>query len=396
MTSAVAPLGIRLSPLDVLLFRDGRPFGPTSRVVSKLPLPQTISGALRSELLGSQDFSFNDLQARLRANRSRQLDEPLVESLRNCGAPEWVLQTAVRGPWLALEDAAGGVTPLLAAPANLVRLDLGPAARGIWQAATPLQDPPRWLRPEPDLLPMWLPPGGPAAPGGRNPEYPGGFLTLDGVCKFLLGRLPVDDDWFDDSELYGFDPRIGIEIDADALTSERGKMYGVQFLALRPKIVRPRRPFHGCRIGLYAELLPASADARKSLEQALSGVPAIAVGGEGRYATLSLAASRVLWPESNQQLSRSAWMLATPATLTDADGKSTWRPNLPPGRLQAAALRAGTGVSGWNVTAGGPRATRFAVPAGAMYYVEGHESPFPAAGIEAADEGWGFALQGTW
>jgi len=70
-------------------------------------------------------------------------------------------------------------------------------------------------------------------------------------------------------------------------------------------------------------------------------------------------------------------------------------------RLTAAASGAGVPVSGWDVARNGPRATRFAVPAGACYFVEGGCSPddFLDLGTESAalrQEGWGFALSGTW
>jgi CRISPR-associated protein Cmr3 len=60
-------------------------------------------------------------------------------------------------------------------------------------------------------------------------------------------------------------------------------------------------------------------------------------------------------------------------------------------------------VSGWDVARGGPRETRFAVPAGATYFVDGpgdeelflhHDDPDERRNLRR--EGWGFALQGKW
>ena len=49
-------VGLCLNPLDVLFFRDGRPFEAASRAYGGLPLPRTFAGALRtacSSRLGS-------------------------------------------------------------------------------------------------------------------------------------------------------------------------------------------------------------------------------------------------------------------------------------------------------------------------------------------------------
>jgi CRISPR-associated protein Cmr3 len=56
-------------------------------------------------------------------------------------------------------------------------------------------------------------------------------------------------------------------------------------------------------------------------------------------------------------------------------------------------------VSGWDVARNGPHPTRFAVPAGATYFIEGNFTP--ANGSFCTDEesvaqGWGHALRGTW
>ena len=53
MTGTAAPsrIGIRIEPMDVLMFRDGRPFEATSRVSTGQPTPQTLAGAMRTALL---------------------------------------------------------------------------------------------------------------------------------------------------------------------------------------------------------------------------------------------------------------------------------------------------------------------------------------------------------
>ena len=71
------------------------------------------------------------------------------------------------------------------------------------------------------------------------------------------------------------------------------------------------------------------------------------------------------------------------------------------GHLVAAASGAGVPVSGWDVARNGPKATRFAVPAGAVFFVDGNCSPDDFLNLDSESdalrqEGWGFALPGTW
>ncbi len=56
MATATTWVGLRLDPLDTLFFRDGRPFDAANRVVGGLPNPQTLAGALRTNLLGASGF----------------------------------------------------------------------------------------------------------------------------------------------------------------------------------------------------------------------------------------------------------------------------------------------------------------------------------------------------
>ena len=58
---AGATVGLRIDPLDVLFFRDGRPFTPASRGASGLPTPQTLAGAVRTHLLQHAGCDFDAL-----------------------------------------------------------------------------------------------------------------------------------------------------------------------------------------------------------------------------------------------------------------------------------------------------------------------------------------------
>ena len=114
-------VGLCLNPLDVLFFRDGRPFEAASCAYGGLPLPRTFAGALRTALLQQAGFNLSCL----RQDRDDRSHVPTTRVLLgDRGAPEWILDTTFRGPWLALrEKKAGsesGIVPLLASPATLL------------------------------------------------------------------------------------------------------------------------------------------------------------------------------------------------------------------------------------------------------------------------------------
>jgi CRISPR-associated protein Cmr3 len=119
------------------------------------------------------------------------------------------------------------------------------------------------------------------------------------------------------------------------------------------------------------------------------------LGGEGRHvhATPVQAES---WAEPDPVDGRSAWLLASPAFLP---GPCALPGVPPPARLVAAASGTPIAVSGWDVARGGPHPTRFAVPAGSVYFVEGPFTP-PQQSLctdaEDVAQGWGFVLRGTW
>ena len=151
-------------------------------------------------------------------------------------------------------------------------------------------------------------------------------------------------------------------------------------------------PYHRAEVCLYAEVLPGEG-APANLEGYLA--EPVPLGGEGKY----IRAQRVeacTWPEPDWNRERATWYLATPAFF---DVKTGLPDMLDGVKLRAAASGPGTAVSGWDVARNGPRPTRFAVPAGAVYFVEGAgrctDGPF-RLDVNAFAEGWGFALQGKW
>ncbi len=392
-TQDIRRVGLCIDPLDVLFFRDGRPFDAASRAYGGLPLPRTIAGSLRTALLQRNGFDFSKLQqgspgsSPLSAATTR-------ETLIGLGAPGWILATRFRGPWLALRERSGSaLIPLLPSPATL----LWSKSCKEWCRLYPwTQGLPGWT--DKEILPLWHRKLG-------DPKHPGGYLTLPGIFAFLRGEEPdKKTEWFDENDLFGYDDRTGIRVDAETLTAARGQIYGARFLSLRPRVKK-----EGCgnefEVLLYAEvILPA--EAPQSDHQLVDGP--IPLGGEGKYAGVKTLDEPVGWacPDLPGQHDRSLWLLATPGIFGEraVEGRQSTpadRPDAihPPAKLRAAASLHPQAVSGWDIAMNGPRPTRFAVPTGSVYHVEGDFRP-PGGSLcasqELAAEGWGFALRGVW
>jgi len=363
MAAANTWVGLRLDPLDTLFFRDGRPFDAATRASGGLPQPQTLAGALRTALLARTGFDFAKFARSRKAN-----PEQLRHSLHDCGAPAGVVDAGFRGPWLALASSDKAVSPLLPMPETLKR-----AKGGGWSVAKPVAAVPGWS--DPDLKPLWR-----TVPA--DPKADAELLALDGLKAFLSGGEPADANCVKREELFGYDHRIGIEVDKETFTSADGMLYVISLLSTKPK-------HDGKPVCLYAEMtLPTE------LHEHLKGGLLVPFGGEGKYVQVTKVAEQD-WPKPTAA-AHSMWYLATP-TFFPPTGRPL--PRLP--GLKAAASAAGVPVSGWDVARNSPRATRFAVPAGAVYFVEGGCSAddFLNGGNETAtlrQEGWGFALPGTW
>ena len=234
--SSPTRVGLCLDPLDVLFFRDGRPFDAASRAYGGLPVPRTVAGALRTAMLISGGFDLARLRGRSPVG-SGDGTRTTRDLLASEGAPEWILDARFRGPWLAFmstepKDSAAPL-PLLPVPAALARLDDGKDKPGEWfRSRTREKQPPGWA--DPDLRPLWR-------AGDRRAKHPGGYLTPDGIRQFLEDKVPDDNQWYRDGDLFDYDVRTGIKIDADTLTTAEGQIYGVRMLALRHDVPSKER-----------------------------------------------------------------------------------------------------------------------------------------------------------
>jgi CRISPR-associated protein Cmr3 len=382
-TEKVRLLGLCLDPCDVLFFRDGRPFAAASYGESGMPGPQTLAGALYTRLLeqaGCDANGFKDLGRLIGEGNDFTSAADEV-----CGAG-WIGQVRVRGPWFcrvvqSRQQVADVFTPV---PATLHQPK---SHRG--------QDR-RLVRFDPLEKAISLPGWAPALPTMRAlwstehvaTEPLAGFLTRTGLRVFLEGGVPEvsNDHFLPAEEIFGYDRRTGIGVEADRYTAEKGLIYGARFLALKPGMA------------LYAEVaLPPAAPVAT-----FSGQQGLPLGGEGRHVLLQ-EVEPFGWPDARPRGGQGTLVLLTTPGLFDSSQRGqNWKPVCldEHSRLAAAAVAGYLPVSGWNLATGGPKPNRFAVPAGSVYFLEGTAEDLPsdclADNPEDRLQGWGCFVRGVW
>jgi len=361
-------LAFYLEPMDVLFFRDARPLDASTRGISGLPMPQTLSGALRTAFLRKYECDFAKLAANAKKYRI------FAEVLESTGVPAWIAELRVKGPWLARLNSSGEVNEVFVpVPAILKETKANNKEKKVFRLH-PLSKIklPSWQPPEEGLYPLWHWENQPLKPVK-------GYLSLKGLTNFLSGGTPEPEDIKERDKLYGFDIRTGIQIDYRSQTSAEGLIYGASFLAL------------GKKVGFYTELvLPPEAPS-----DAFDGISLIPLGGEGKYVKIS-SCNRVSWPEPQLRSDAQKFLLllTTPGIFVDG-----WRPKFLRGRLAAAAVTGYVPVSGWDLARGGPKPSRFAASAGSVYFLNNSINELPdslADDPEDRLQGWGCYLKGVW
>lgn len=363
-------LGILLDPLDVLMFRDARPFGEAGFAKSGLPRPATLLGALRTSLGTQLGVDFAKLGAAMKQGAS--FGEGLTEDQPADASS--LADLVVRGPWLA-RRSADLIEPLVACPANLRRVEGDGHSDRLIRLDPAKHELPGWQPPEAGMVPLYNPEAG-------QSKRAKGFLTLDGLRAYLAGNTPALEHLVSPRDLYGGDRRVGIKIDTERRTAEDKFLYSADFLAL--KTGAQDEP----RVRFYADL-----SGPESVLQLLrtSSAP-LRWGGEGRYAMVT-AVDPVKWPHSVPDSSSSGSgrvLLLTTAGLFEQG----WKPASL--RCEAAAVAGYDAISGWDLVRNEPRPNRFAAQAGSVFFLK-TDHPIPAALVSSEDDqaGWGTFLQGS-
>lgn len=388
MMPAMTRIPLLLRPLDTLFFRDGRPFEAASDARGGLPQPQTLWGALMTHLLQASGMSdWSEWKSSFRESKGKT-----AAALTRVGLPVELAEMAVRGPWLTRVNSQNGAAPdvLFPAPVNLVeeagdedekdsidtfvRLDPLPAG----------DLPPGWTQLESGRRPLWA--------RKTNLDDPvTGYLTLAGMKAYLGGGVPDHTQIVPPHDLFGYVKRVGIGLDAARQSVEEGLLYTIQMLSLKPGVA------------FYAELELPEAFASSALFPDHDR-PVLHWGGEGRRVEVHRT-RLVEWPGVSRAADgKSCYVLISPGLFGESGsvGRDNWMPDVIPdgARFVSAAIPGFGAVSGWDLAIGGPKPTRFTVPAGCVYYFENDHTEAAVPNITGNDlskrQGYGLVLKGVW
>jgi CRISPR-associated protein Cmr3 len=363
-----------IEPLDVLSFRDGRPFaaGEQHGLRSLFPpFPPTVLGALRAALLGQL----------CEGGEGRGEDPARCPQCNREDCPGWVAigRNAERAPFsfiLALPAGLHGGTPDLYWPpardlfARVSRTDghevienvmlARPFSLGALGAQTDLTEmSPVGVLSQQRLSALDL------------------WLTTDGLAAALSGDPSREGRHYAKAtDLWEHEGRVGIGL-GEAKTARRGLFYQLQ--AVRPK------PGVGLAVAVEGDF-------------PLATPVQVRLGGEGRVVTVR-ATENARLPECPEQFpdGKVRLYLATPALF------GGFRPPPLEGLdLVGAAVGRSEWVGGWDIASGRPRPLRSAVPAGSVFFYRASGDAAALAsryhGKVLSDDGrgFGFVLAGGW
>jgi CRISPR-associated protein Cmr3 len=209
---AVKITAFRLTALDALMFRDGRPFnqgdeGSDAAVSRFLPPPPTIAGALRLMFANALGYkSQEDWKAGVLGDGVNWQDDKACQlgPLSFSAALLSDTDGKLLYPCPQHLAKAEGHPVIALLPGKPLDCDLGKAVR----------------------LPA-------AKPCMKDVEtYAGNWLTHEGMANLLAGTLPEKEQIIAQDKLYAFESRVGIGRDSDTRKARDGALYTASFVRM--------------------------------------------------------------------------------------------------------------------------------------------------------------------
>lgn len=350
-----------LEPVDVWLFRDGKPFdaGSDHRARSLFPpSPYVVQGVIRSHHLVVKGVDL----------RNRQAIEAAV------GTVEDFRDLRLRGPFIAKKEGQNdGTVRYFPVPANVIPDEKAGGYRLLRPRSR--QSTPDVLTSTPAELPMLLWPPKDTEPTKKDF---GQWMTETELLKCLRGEPATA---ISSSDLFEHENRFGIGLKDATRTTEEGALYEVDF-------IRPCKD-----VGLWVQVAGYDGWLKPGT---------LRIGGEARGAHFHKLKTALAWPQPPNPL-RGGFKVyfASPAYFEDG-----WKPRGGWGQffdgdvtLQAVALNRYETIGGYDWAADRQKPARRYVPAGSVYY-------FAAAGAaqlkqdviteDGAEIGFGQVIISEW
>jgi CRISPR-associated protein Cmr3 len=347
-----------IEPLDVMFFRDGKPFVAGQSHLAQSVFPPTsltFQGAIRSTILTVTGIGVE----RFRLAQQGADDPEATQMMEEIGGSTSFGRLRLRGPFVASVSEEIPI-PTIAeewypCPADVLR------RRGD-DASDPTRllpvDQPPWMSDLLDALwPLW-------AFSGARVEAANGLVSGAEMTRYLTGDVPQV------MRLNHFvtrEERLGIALSMGKKVAREGQLYTLEVCRFNAT--------GGRRFGF---LLGVEGTTR------LPDRGMLALGGERRAATYEQIATSP-WPEGHgvsqaiDATRRFILYLATPAIFTN---EPLWLPDFVDSnaltgtrhdvtiKVRAVAAGRPIPIGGWDLAANHPRAMHPAVPAGSVYWCE--------------------------
>jgi len=358
---------ILIEPLDVVLFRDSKPFaaGESHRAKSLFPPnPIPLAGALKSKILVDHGIGFTIFKD---ASRHHELNEAQRQVLKRVGDSDGYGNLRLKGPFLVKQEEGGtsqiGIEDVyFPLPLNLIGInELQPLDQGLPEVSYS----PPWTK---GFRPLWI---RREAPGEELKDQ---LISHRALMDYLQGVTTTN--LVAANDLYLSELRVGIKLSPGRRTAEEGMFYMPEFVRLQK----------GMRLCVSLEgvddLLPKK-----------TGL--LSLGGESR-ATVYRKCEQP--PEGFEELQRGKSILEKLRSPTSpglklylaspAIFKQGWLPDfIDPSsligemvvdtsgnkiklQLIAAAVGKALPIGGWDLAKSAPKPLLKAVPPGSVYFFE--------------------------
>lgn len=207
-----------IQPIDVWLFRDGRPFGAGEdhRAVSLFPpTPYTMQGAIRTKVLMDKGVDLADYAGRQAQPKTKEVGQEIGFPGGDYG------KLRLRGPFMAKRKEGGQVTRYFPLPADMVKVEVNGKEQHLLVNPLHPNKSPYTTNIQTNLL--WV-------CTHEAVTEATGWLAEEELEKYLKGEVPAVTKA---SDLFVKEPRFGVAVDSGVKRPQEGLLYQVEFIRLQ-------------------------------------------------------------------------------------------------------------------------------------------------------------------